>query len=60
MAHNNSNDRDLACDFYAAETASDRVEALNILELNRRHQRRRAQKRQVIRAAYIHPSEITG
>ena len=53
--HNNSYDRDLPVDFYEAETATTREEALNVLGVVQRREQRKKNKAQAIRASYISP-----
>ena len=55
--HNNAYDRDLPFDFYEAETAMSREEALNVLGLVQRRQQRQKNKARAIRASYIHRTE---
>ena len=57
MPHNNSYDRDLPIDFYQAETAMSRDEALNVLGLVQRREQRQKHKAKAIRASYIQPTE---
>ena len=55
--HNNAYDRDLPIDFYQAETAMNREEALNVLGLVQRRQQRSKNKVRAIRASHIRPTE---
>ena len=57
MTHNNSYDMDLPVDFYEAETAMSREEALNVLSMVQRRNQRMKNKAQAIRASYIKPTE---
>ena len=54
---NNRYDRDLPTDFYEAETALNRTEALNVLGLVQRREQRNKVKARAIRASYIHNHE---
>ena len=55
MTLNNSYDSDLPVDFYEAETATTRDEALKVLGVVQRREQRKKNQAQVIRASYISP-----